>query len=134
MNILIISVAVVLLAQLLFYVQKGNRKGILPSKAVLSSLFVIAAMAQPHPMPVYYHFILPGLLLCLCGDVFLALPQDKMFLFGLIAFLTGHIFYILGFVSLIKTGQLAWIGFLIILAISASAREPISALRPTLGP
>jgi len=121
MNILIISVAAVLLPVLLFYEKKGDRKGILSSKAVLSSLFVIAAMVQPHPTPVYYHFILPGLLLCLCGDVFLALPQDKMFLFGLIAFLTGQILYVLGFFSMIKTGQLAWIGFLIIFAISAGA-------------
>jgi alkenylglycerophosphocholine hydrolase len=36
-----------------------------------------------------------GVIFCLAGDVFLMIPRN-MFIFGLISFLLGHIFYILG--------------------------------------
>src|SRR4030042_1674138 len=36
-----------------------------------------------------------GAIFCLAGDVFLMIPRD-MFIFGLLAFLLGHIFYIIG--------------------------------------
>ena len=36
-----------------------------------------------------------GVVFCLVGDIFLMLPRDK-FIFGLLAFLLGHISYILG--------------------------------------
>jgi alkenylglycerophosphocholine/alkenylglycerophosphoethanolamine hydrolase len=38
-----------------------------------------------------------GILFSLAGDVLLMIPQDRMFLFGLIAFLLAHIAYITGF-------------------------------------
>jgi uncharacterized membrane protein YhhN len=38
-----------------------------------------------------------GLLFSLVGDVLLIISSDRMFLFGLIAFLLAHIFYITGF-------------------------------------
>ena len=41
-------------------------------------------------------WILFGLIFCLGGDVFLMLPE-RFFLPGLISFLLGHIFYIVGF-------------------------------------
>jgi uncharacterized membrane protein YhhN len=37
-----------------------------------------------------------GAFFCLLGDVFLMIPRD-LFIFGLVAFLIGHIFYIIGF-------------------------------------
>jgi uncharacterized membrane protein YhhN len=36
-----------------------------------------------------------GVVFCLAGDVFLMVPRD-MFIFGLVAFLLGHIWYIVG--------------------------------------
>src|SRR4030043_1022715 len=36
-----------------------------------------------------------GVVFCLAGDVFLMIPKD-MFIFGLVAFLLGHIFYTVG--------------------------------------
>ena len=36
-----------------------------------------------------------GAVLCLAGDVFLMVPRD-MFIFGLLAFLLGHVFYVIG--------------------------------------
>lgn len=42
-------------------------------------------------------FIILGLVFCLAGDIFLFLPPEKYFFYGLLAFLAGHISYILGF-------------------------------------
>ena len=97
MQILIVLLAAVLLIRLLYYEYRGEEKGRLPTKTVLSSLFVLAAVAQSHPIPGYYYLLLVGLMFCLCGDVCLALPQDSMFVLGLVAFLVGHLFYILAF-------------------------------------
>jgi uncharacterized membrane protein YhhN len=36
-----------------------------------------------------------GAIFCLAGDVFLMIPRD-MFIFGLLAFLAGHVFYVIG--------------------------------------
>ena len=79
--------AIVLLTCLLFFEKKENRKGMLPAKAVLSLLFMVTAVSQIHLIQPYVLFVIIGLLFCLAGDVFLALPQDRMFLFGLVSFL-----------------------------------------------
>jgi uncharacterized membrane protein YhhN len=42
-------------------------------------------------------WLVVGLCLCLLGDIFLFLPPEKWFVKGLIAFLLGHIGYILSF-------------------------------------
>lgn len=42
------------------------------------------------------YFII-GLGLCLIGDIFLFLPHEKFFVPGLVAFLLGHVSYIVGF-------------------------------------
>ena len=42
-------------------------------------------------------WFLLGLILCLGGDIFLMLPPERFFMPGLISFLLGHIFYIVGF-------------------------------------
>jgi uncharacterized membrane protein YhhN len=90
-----------LLVGLLFHEKKKNRLPLLITKTILSLLFVAAALLQPHSVPVYYHYLLVGLIFCLIGDVCLALPQEKAFKAGLVAFLIGHIFYIFSFSSLI---------------------------------
>ncbi|MFH1351127.1 MAG: lysoplasmalogenase [Pseudomonadota bacterium] len=118
MYLTIILGAMLLMPLLLYYEKKKNRKGLLPTKAFLSSLFVLAALVQPHPIPGYYHLLLIGLILCLGGDLFLALPQEKMFLLGLLSFLIGHIFYILAFFHISQTGRLTLVGSLIFLIIS----------------
>jgi hypothetical protein len=46
-------------------------------------MFVVAAIIQPHPIHTYFFFVLVGLIFCPGGDVCLALPQEKAFLFGL---------------------------------------------------
>ncbi len=92
-----IILAFLLMPALLYYESKEMTKGILPVKTTISLLFVLAALVQPRPVPAYFAWLLPGLLCCLGGDVFLALPQKKMFFPGLVSFLLGHIFYLICF-------------------------------------
>ena len=92
-NTLIIFLAVTLLGGLLYFEKNVNQKGKLATKTILSCLFVFTAVVQSHPIPEYFCILLIGLIFCLGGDVFLALPGEKMFLFGLISFLLGHVFY-----------------------------------------
>ena len=89
--------ACILMPALLYFESKEIAKGILPVKTAISLLFVLTALIQPRPAPAYFVWLLPGLICCLGGDVFLALPQKKMFFFGLASFLAGHLFYIICF-------------------------------------
>ncbi len=118
LNIIIIVLGGILLPFLLYYEYRENRRSILPTKTALSTLFVITVLIQPHPISTYYHLLLLGLLFCLGGDVFLAFPQNKMFLLGLVSFLVGHIFYIFGFFSVAHINTWTWLGTFIVLAFS----------------
>jgi uncharacterized membrane protein YhhN len=118
LNIIIIVSGAILLPFLLYYEYMENHRSILPTKTALSTLFVITVLIQPHPISTYYHLLLLGLLFCLGGDVFLALPQDKMFLLGLVSFLVGHIFYIIGFLSVAHINTWTWLGTFIVLVFS----------------
>ena len=130
LNVLIIVSAAILLAGLLYYENRGNRGGLLPTKIVLSLLFILAVLVQPHPISRYYHFLLVGLVFCLGGDVFLALPQEKMFLCGLVSFLLGHVSYIFGFFYVAQTSQWSWVGLVTVSVISCWV---YFWLRPHLG-
>ena len=130
LNVLIIILAAILLYGVLFFEKRGNRRGLLPNKALLSLLFIVAVLIQPHPTPSYFYLLLAGLLLGMGGDIFLALPQGKMFLFGLVSFLLGHLFYILAFFSVAETSTWTWIGLLTVCVLSIWI---YSWLRPHLG-
>jgi uncharacterized membrane protein YhhN len=110
--------------------RKEDRRGVVATKTVLSSLFVLVAIVQPHPNSGYYHRLLPGLVLCLGGDVCLALRQKGMFLIGLVFFLIGHVFYILAFLYLTQTNSWALVGSLILSAVSGFV---YFRLKPHLG-
>lgn len=129
-NILIIALAIILMAGLLNFGKKDNRRGLVPTKTTLSLLFILAVVIQPHPFPSFYHFLLVGLIFCLGGDVFLALPQKRMFLLGLISFLIGHLLYVIAFFSAAEIGQWTWIGTLVAMVISGWV---YLWLRPHLG-
>ena len=131
LNLLIIVCAAILLAGLLYCENRENRRGLLPTKTALSSLFILAVLIQPHPISGYYHFLVVGLVFCLGGDVFLALPRRKMFLFGLVSFLLGQISYIFAFFSVAQASQWSWIGLLTVSVISCWV---YFWLRPHLGP
>lgn len=129
-NVTIVVIALCLLAGLLV-AEKNERRGrILGFKTPLSILFVVAATLQPHPLPSYYHLLLVGLVLGLMGDVCLALPGERAFMVGLVAFLAGHMLYVIAFITL--TGPSDWVslGHLVIIGVSACA---FMWLRPHLG-
>jgi uncharacterized membrane protein YhhN len=118
-NIYIITLGIILLLGLLYYEKKKDRAPLLIVKSILSLLFVVTALLQPHSVPAYYHYLLVGLIFCLIGDVCLALPQEKAFMVGLVAFLIGHIFYIFSFSSLTQIYHWISAGFFIIFGMSA---------------
>lgn len=130
LNILIIVLAGVLLAGLLYFEKIGSLKGKLPVKTVLSCLFIFTALVQAHPAPGYFYLLLLGLVFCLGGDVFLALPQERMFLMGLVSFLLGHVLYGVCFFYIAHAGLWTWIGGLTTLAVSLAV---FFWLRPHLG-
>ena len=130
LNVLIIIATVILLGGLLYFEKKGHWKGKLPVKTVLSCLFVLTALVQVYPIPGYYYLLLIGLIFCLGGDVLLALPQDKMFLMGLVSFLLGHVFYGICFFYVADAGIWTWIGGLTTLTVSVVV---FFWLRPHLG-
>ena len=110
LNVAIVIAAVGLLGALLHYERSREPGRVLPVKTILSCLFILTALVQPHPFLRYYYFLLVGLLLCLGGDVFLALPQQKAFLLGLISFLLGHVFYVIGFFQAAMLSGWTWGG------------------------
>lgn len=130
LNIVIIIAAAVLLAALLFFENTGNLQGKLPTKTILSGLFILSAVLQPHPLPAYFYILLTGLIFGLGGDVFLALPREKMFLFGLVSFLLGHVCYVLCFFYVADLNPWTWAGSAVGLAVSGLV---FFWLRPHLG-
>ena len=130
LNILIVIAALFLLVGLLFFEKNGDQRGKLPTKTILSGLFILTALLQPHPLPEYFYILLIGLVFCLGGDVFLALPQERMFLFGLVSFLLGHVCYGLCFFYVADLNPWTWGGSAIGLAISGLV---FFWLRPHLG-
>ena len=116
-TITIIAAAALLLILLLYHIKRDNQKSALLTKTVLSSLFVVAALIQPHTISGYYNFLLAGLIFCLLGDIFLALPQKGMFLAGLVVFLAGHLLYAVGFFRVTEIGKWAGTGTLVIAAV-----------------
>lgn len=115
---MIVIMAIILLTGLLYFEKKGNVSGRLPTKALLSSLFVVSILVQPHHICRYGQLLLAGLIFCLGGDICLAVPREKMFLAGLVSFLLGHVFYILGFFHVANPGMRTWAGSIIVLLIS----------------
>jgi uncharacterized membrane protein YhhN len=64
-------------------------------KPLTTLLIAGIALAIPSPISDTYRWlVILGLLLSLAGDVFLMLPDDRLFLFGLASFLVAHLFFI----------------------------------------
>ncbi len=104
-----------LLVGLLWAEKTDSYKLILLFKAPLSSLFVLTAALLPHHFKRYCRLVITGLILGLVGDICLALPGNMPFRFGLVAFLGGHVFYILAFAQ--QTQRTDWfhsVNFLIL--------------------
>jgi uncharacterized membrane protein YhhN len=122
MNYFIIpGLGVFLLVGLLYFEKMGPPMGRIVTKSLLSLLFVIAAFLQTGANEPFTRYLMMGLILCLGGDVFLALSGLKWFRAGLVAFLLGHGLYILAFNFLIPFSGWFSPGDLLILAISLGA-------------
>jgi uncharacterized membrane protein YhhN len=128
-NIIIVVFAAILLTFLLYAERRENPKQRLPVKTSLSSLFIVIALIQPLGLKGYFPPLCAGLVFCLIGDVCLALP-DRFFKAGLVAFLLGHVFYIVSFAAIIPIGQWLSLGTLLFTVISACV---FLWLRPHLG-
>jgi uncharacterized membrane protein YhhN len=131
MNLIVIILAALLLPVLLYGEKRENSNIIVPFKTALSALFIVAVLIQPHPVPRFFTFLLLGLIFCLFGDFFLALPREKMFLLGLISFLLGHVLYIIAFFSAGSIESLSWTGVIVVLVAGCSI---FFWLKPHLGP
>ncbi len=74
-------------------------------------------------------WFLVALVLCLIGDVFLMLPQD-LFVFGLAAFLLGHIAYIVGMqVDGVDASRLAVGAVVVLIALAVIGTRVLRGVR-----
>ncbi len=129
--IYIIFAAGPLLAGLLYASRQESIFGELLTKPLLSVLFVVTAVIQPHMDTPYYSLVLTGLILCLIGDVCLIFSAGKkLFAAGLGVFLAGHVMYAASFAPLGVFGPLAWTAALLCLGVSVAVYR---WLRPHLG-
>jgi uncharacterized membrane protein YhhN len=110
---LILIVAFVLLCAALYFEKTQNRTGLVPTKGCVSLLFILTALIQQDPLSPYFGFMVTGLVFCLGGDVFLALPQKKAFMLGLVSFLVGHVFYGIGFFSIAGVSGWTWVSLVL---------------------
>ncbi len=115
---LIFLFAFILLTFLLVSEYRDSLVGKLSSKPVLSSLFILTAVIQTSHLHAYAIVVVIGLVLCLVGDVCLAFPQRAMFRMGLIAFLLGHVAYIVAFIPVARPNWGLWITALAALPVS----------------
>jgi uncharacterized membrane protein YhhN len=128
---IILLVAAILLAGLLFFEKKESTKGLLSVKPLLSLLFIIAALLQTHLNMTYFYIVFAGLVLCLIGDVCLIFFfNKKVFTAGLGAFLAGHILYTIAFFTCGTPGTVMWVTAASCLALSIGV---FSWLKPNLG-
>jgi uncharacterized membrane protein YhhN len=129
-NEALVVVASGLLAALLVAEKRKNVPLILTFKTPLSILFVAAALIQPHAVEPYYQWVMAGLVFGLIGDVCLALKGNKAFKAGLVAFLLGHVLYVVAFAGLTRPSDWLALGHLLILGVSLGV---FWRLRPHLG-
>jgi len=130
LNALVLIAVPPLLATLLFFERKDDRRRILPVKTALSILFVATAVVQPHLSAGYTILVIIGLIFCLGGDVFLALPDESMFRRGLFSFLAGHVCYIAAFTLTAGVNRLTPAG---IVLTAAAGGVVFRWLQPHLG-
>ncbi len=100
-------------------VHTGNRRAEWVLKPATMVPLIGAALAlDPGDATIRWWFV-AGLVFSLAGDVFLMLPNDRLFVFGLGSFLLGHLAYIGGLVNGELDGAALGIGAVIVAASSA---------------
>jgi uncharacterized membrane protein YhhN len=126
----VLAAAAGLLAALLVFERRRHETGVLATKTPLSLLFITMALLQPRPDPLFSGIMLAGFVLCLGGDVFLALSPAWTFRAGLVSFLLGHVAYIAAFATLAAPGVATLPGLAVAGLVSAVV---FVWLRPHLG-
>ncbi len=130
-DILILIAAPVLLGGLLYAEKRDSMAGRILTKPFLSALFVAVALTGPRTETGYFGLMLAGLVCCMAGDIFLIFfASPKLFLAGLVAFLTGHILYTAAFFTMSHPGMPTVITGLCSVAVSGAV---FAWLRPHLG-
>jgi uncharacterized membrane protein YhhN len=84
---------------LLLSLNFGFVTGVVVAKVIASSSFVGVALTCGALQSTYGRILLGGLCLCWFGDMFLISQSERIFLFGLVAFLLGHLCYMGAFIS-----------------------------------
>ena len=128
-NTLIFLAAPLLLTALLICEKRGITPFKIGFKFTLSALFILLAGLQTPLDAAYTGAVLSALALCLVGDVCLAVPGLTAFRIGLVAFLLGHVGYIIAFASLASPGTA--MGLTALLAVPLSTLVYLR-LRPFL--
>jgi uncharacterized membrane protein YhhN len=131
MTTLILLPSAVLLVLLLYAEKKESIPGKLATKPLLSALFVVVAWRSAWPVPGLAHWVMVGLILSWIGDCFLIFYARPLFLAGLLAFLSGHICYAVGFLG--HGTMPPWVVAGVALAAAVSIKI-FFRLRPHLGP
>ena len=88
-----------LLLALLAAERSGARTGRYATKPLASLAFIAVALFSPAREDAYAQWVLAGLALGAVGDVALMFEGNKPFLAGLIAFLLGHLAYVVAFLA-----------------------------------
>jgi uncharacterized membrane protein YhhN len=124
-----LALAILTLSGLLYATRAGQRRLVYVFKPATSLLCVWVAW-NGHGAGAYGAWITTGLLASLVGDVALLQPGQRWFLGSLVAFLIGHVAYILAFNQLTALTVLNWPAVLALLSFSAGI---LAWLWPRLG-
>lgn len=127
----IIPLAALSLGGALWFEKNDRQWLVVCFKALTSALFILAALLAPRTTPTYFGWLVSGLSLCLVGDICLALKsKPAAFRAGLVAFLLGHLAYIIAFARFTKPDW--WLSPVVLIA-GAIAWLVWFWLRPYLG-
>lgn len=98
--------------------------------ATMLVVILAAGLALPHaPNSWFAQFLILGFIFSLVGDIFLMLPNPRYFLFGLVAFLAGHIAYIIALNPTAPPVEALWLALPIALVGAWLMRQLWRALR-----
>lgn len=95
--ILFTALTICALAALLVAEARGSRRGRYAAKPLASLGFIAVGLAVGAADTRYGTLVLAGLVLGAAGDVALMFPGGRAFLAGLVAFLLGHLAYVVAF-------------------------------------
>jgi uncharacterized membrane protein YhhN len=107
---------------------RGQRRLTVAAKVVASLGFVLLGACRFHSASPYDGWVLAALVLCLAGDVLLALRRGLAA--GLVCFLVGHLAYAAAFATLLPLAAWPW---LVALAMAVPSAAAAVWLWPHLG-